>query len=63
MTLFRVARGSSPQVYWAHMGGFTPHSQSRVGGGRHEVGGGRHIKFVPNKVGGASLLCKLFVDR
>ena len=46
MTLFRVARGSSPQVYWAHMGGFTPHSQSRVGGGRHEVGGGRHIKTL-----------------
>ena len=42
----KIAGGSGPQVYSAHIDGFIPDSRNRVGGGRHEVGGGRHIKTL-----------------
>ena len=42
----KIAGGSGPQVYSAHMDGFIPDSRNRVGGGRHEVGGGCHIKTL-----------------
>ena len=37
----KIAGGSGPQVYSAHIDGFIPDSRNRVGGGR-----GRHIKTL-----------------